>query len=486
MDHNSWGKKDKRTQVTGMYPKMVGSKVYFIMFIEVGGDTGELRYVEFDFSSGSAKAILLYADPVDGKWWQRTAFMGSATRSASGVTIYEAYTAASVKEYETTSGLYKFDKEHGAILPSILTNSCMKDESSNVVTYTTVSKSPTMGSAEQEFGANLQEKYAETTMPIKSYDFIGNLWVQDTFCSTFPSAPALTTGSVSQDLCFRYDDDENTFPMTPITHPSCADTGIILTYAIDISSTSLEPEYFKISADPYNNVIRWTGLTGGTQTGTFTLTVTGTLPDSINQTTFTFKVIYSDCEDQVYTPSSGVTQIYYVTNPLSEYEIPNFGVSLSSCPVSYFNSAAPVNTWLTGVSDYSGSGKKVGWSTITEAHMGTYTITIDARDSVCQYQATGTMSYTLEVKSQCWVTTITIDSANAIFGSPALTQNVWQPQTDITWSDGDVTTAVVDPAVDCGAMEFSIVNSADDSAIDSAVFTATLDSNLGATQTLSV
>lgn len=234
------------------------------MFIEVGGDTGELRYVEFDFSSGSAKAILLYADPVDGKWWQRTAFMGSATRSASGVTIYEAYTAASVKEYETTSGLYKFDKEHGAILPSILTNSCMKDESSDVVIYTTVSKSPTMGSAEKEFGANLQEKYAETTMPIKSYDFIGNLWVRDTFCSTFPSAPALTTGSVSQDLCFRYDDDENTFPMTPITHPSCADTGIILTYAIDISSTSLEPEYFKISADPYNNVIRWTGLTGGT------------------------------------------------------------------------------------------------------------------------------------------------------------------------------------------------------------------------------
>ena len=34
-------------------------------------------------------------------------------------------------------------------------------------------------------------------------------------------------------------------------------------------------------------------------------------------------------------------------------------------------------------------------------------------------------------------------------------------------------------------MEFSIVNSADDSAIDSAVFTATLDGNLGATQTLS-
>ena len=57
--------------------------------------------------------------------------------------------------------------------------------------------------------------------------------------------------------------------------------------------------------------------------------------------------------------------------------------------------------------------------------------------------------------------------------------------TDITWSDGDVTTAVVDPLVDCGAMEFSIVNSADESAIDSSLFTATFVGSLGATQTLS-
>ena len=96
------------------------------------------------------------------------------------------------------------------------------------------------------------------------------------------------------------------------------------------------------------------------------------------------------------------------------------------------------------------------------------------------------MSYTFEVKSQCWVTTISIDSPNAVFGYPALTQNVWQPQSDIEWSDGDITTSVVDPSVDCGAMEFSIVNAADDSAIDSSLFTATLDGNLGAIQTLSV
>ena len=101
--------------------------------------------------------------------------------------------------------------------------------------------------------------------------------------------------------------------------------------------------------------------------------------------------------------------------------MPAFGLSRPSCPVSYFNSALPVNTWLTGVSDYSGDGKKVGWSTIAESDMGTYTVIIIAKDSFCPYPQFGTMSYTLEVKNQCWVATITIDSPNAVFGSPALT-----------------------------------------------------------------
>ena len=114
-----------------------------------------------------------------------------------------------------------------------------------------------------------------------------------------------------------------------------------------------------------------------------------------------------------------------MTQPLAEYEVPAFGLARPTCPVSYFNSALPVNTWLTGVSDYLGAGKKVGWSTPTETDMGTYTITIMAKDSYCAYPQFGTMSYTLEVRSQCWVATITIDSPNAVFGSPALTQNVW-------------------------------------------------------------
>ena len=80
--------------------------------------------------------------------------------------------------------------------------------------------------------------------------------------------------------------------------------------------------------------------------------------------------------------------------------MPAFGLSRPSCPVSYFNSALPVNTWLTGVSDYSGDGKKVGWSTITESDMGTYTVTIIAKDSFCPYPQFGTMSYTLGIATE--------------------------------------------------------------------------------------
>ena len=78
---------------------------------------------------------------------------------------------------------------------------------------------------------------------------------------------------------------------------------------------------------------------------------------------------------------------------------------------------------------------------------------------------------------------ITIDSGDAIFPSPAVTQGVWQGQTDLNWSDADLT--VTNPSVDCGAAQFSIENQ-DGTAVDSAVFTVTLDSALGAVQTLSV
>lgn len=135
---------------------MVGSKVYLVMYVFQGGDEGELRYVEFDFNSGTAKAVLLYSNYINF-WWPKTVFSGSATRTGGGVTIYESYTAASVKDYETSSGIESYGKEHGAILPSILTNSCMKDVSADVETYTTTAKTPTMESLEKEFGMDANQ-----------------------------------------------------------------------------------------------------------------------------------------------------------------------------------------------------------------------------------------------------------------------------------------------------------------------------------------
>lgn len=96
-----------------------------------------------------------------------------------------------------------------------------------------------MSSDEREFGANVQDSYSEGTNLIISYDIYGNEWDRDSFCSTFPTAPALTTGSVDSNLCFTYDSVEYTMAFNPITYPSCSDTGVIITYEVDISSTSL-------------------------------------------------------------------------------------------------------------------------------------------------------------------------------------------------------------------------------------------------------
>ena len=62
---------------------------------------------------------------------------------------------------------------------------------------------------------------------------------------------------------------------------------------------------------------------------------------------------------------------------------------------------------------------------------------------------------------------------------------VEDPAESILWSDINVTTGVIDPAVDCGPMEFEIVN-IDGSPIDPNVFTKILDPALGAIQELSI
>jgi len=48
--------------------------------------------------------------------------------------------------------------------------------------------------------------------------------------------------------------------------------------------------------------------------------------------------------------------------------------------------------------------------------------------------ANKTTTYTLEVKSQCWIDPYPIDSLNAKFGYPSIVYNIWQPAQTISWT----------------------------------------------------
>ena len=73
---------------------MMGDKIHFMFWVNAG-DRGDLRYAEFDFSNGNAKAVLIQ-DQVDS-WFPYTVYMGTQTRSAAGITMHESYTAASLR-----------------------------------------------------------------------------------------------------------------------------------------------------------------------------------------------------------------------------------------------------------------------------------------------------------------------------------------------------------------------------------------------------
>ena len=193
------------------------------------------------------------------------------------------------------------------------------------------------------------------------------------------------------------------------------------------------------------------------------------------------------CANQVLTiPSGVINHVYYVTDPAANYDFPEFDKSILSCLASYTNAVTPINTWITGVSDSLGVGKLVEWSTTDEMHVGIYTVTITAEDAICPHNLPAvSSSYTLEVKSQCWIIPIMIDQPDAVFKSPAATYMVDDPMIELEWSDLNVDT-FTNPSVDCGPMEFLIKNQ-DGSTLESTVppvFTAILDGSLGTPQFL--
>jgi len=85
-----------------------------------------------------------------------------------------------------------------------------------------------------------------------AYPMLNSGWIQDTICSSLPAVtPALTTGSVANQICFTYGDPEHLVSFNPITMSGCADPGSIIGYEATVDT--LDAQYFKVSIDPYNN-----------------------------------------------------------------------------------------------------------------------------------------------------------------------------------------------------------------------------------------
>lgn len=61
----------------------------------------------------------------------------------------------------------------------------------------------------------------------------------------------------------------------------------------------------------------------------------------------------------VITAPTFTPQVYYVTQPLSEYVIADWPIEPDLCSGKrrdYTNLVTPANTWITDVSDYNGIG----------------------------------------------------------------------------------------------------------------------------------
>ena len=138
-------------------------------------------------------------------------------------------------------------------------------------------------------------------MTIKSYSHVADQYYDETWCSTFPTPPTLSGGSVSSDLCFWWDNNLQEFSFSPITN-TCTDSGKIVDYAVTLPA-ALDPQHVKVSLDSYSNIIRLTALSSGSgsASGLQTITVTGTLPDRVTKRSFTFKILPSNCKINTFT-----------------------------------------------------------------------------------------------------------------------------------------------------------------------------------------
>ena len=82
-----------------------------------------------------------------------------------------------------------------------------------------------------------------------------------------------------------------------------------------------------------------------------------------------------------------------------------------------------MNSWITGVSDFGGTGLTVGWQTNDDLNSGFYSITL-AGLGKCS-QAPIEVNYQLEVMPICKAIQLEIDLPGTIFLFPSLVVNVY-------------------------------------------------------------
>ena len=193
-------------------------------------------------------------------------------------------------------------------------------------------------------------------------------------------------------------------------------------------------------------------------------------------------MITDTCETPTLTASSLSNAVYVIyTAAQTTSQFASFLQSPSYCPVSYSMSVSPALPAADAAAiSFDVTNRRFTFLSTNQALEKLFTITVTC---LTPTGAATSSSFTFTVDFQDPCTPMTIDSGDTVFKTPAMTYNVWQTSQSITWTDALVVTS--NPSFDCGAVQFTIVNS-DNTAIDTSVFTATLTATKGSTQTLAV
>ena len=99
------------------------------------------------------------------------------------------------------------------------------------------------------------------------------------WCSTHEPISATDVGSVAEPLCIDYDGIYHSLPFTPNQAYSggvlCDDQDPNWVYSVDSTPFAAEEFHLKVNIDSEASLIWVKGLTSGTVSATYTITITG-------------------------------------------------------------------------------------------------------------------------------------------------------------------------------------------------------------------